>query len=36
MDNDPEDLSQPYAGLADGMREFNREIYPLADHFETP
>ncbi len=25
---------KPYAGLVDGMREFNREIYPLADHFD--
>jgi hypothetical protein len=25
---------QPYAGLVEGMREFNREIYPLADHFD--
>ncbi len=25
---------QPYAALLDGMREFNREIYPLADHFD--
>jgi len=25
---------RPYPALIDGMREFNREIYPLADHFE--
>jgi hypothetical protein len=24
---------QPYADLLEGMREFNREIYPLVDHF---
>jgi hypothetical protein len=23
---------QPYAALVEGMREFNRGIYPLADH----
>jgi len=25
---------QPYVALLEGMREFNREIYPLADHFD--
>lgn len=25
---------QPYADLAGGMREFNREIYPLIDYFD--